>query len=489
MRKLVCLLTVSIFSGFTLAAGEGAPSAEDLRAHPRVREAIQLMEVWLDAQKDYERLPGLSIGVVYDQDLIWSRGMGFADPESERPAAPNTLYSICSISKLFTSVGVLQLRDAGKLRLDDPVSRHIPWFEIEETFEGSPPVTVEGLLTHSSGLPRESAHPYWTGPEFPFPTRDEIIAEIRNQEMLYPSQRYFQYSNLGLTLAGELIHQVSREDYPAYIRSHILDPLNLEDTHPEIPVELADDRMAVGYGTLTREGKRERMPLFQARGIAPAAGFASSVEDLGRFASWQFRLLEEGGKEVLHANTLREMHRVHWVDPDFSVHWGLGFVVFRNEDKTFVGHGGSCPGFRSHFSLSPGDKVAAVFMTNAMGVNSGLYTRRAHEVLGSALLEAVENPEPEEKEEGPDLSRYTGLYRSAWGEEALIVWKGELVAIGLPTEDPLRRPTRLKHQSGDTFRRVRDDDELGEEWRFEFADDGTVRLWQHGNASVRVRKY
>lgn len=493
MRKAALIpgiLLLAITSAW--AVSDKSVSAEEMRAHPRVQEAIQLLEIWLDAQKDYERLPGLSMGVVYDQDMIWSSGLGYADPSSQRAATPATLYSICSISKLFTSVGVMQLRDAGYLRLDDPVSRHIPWFEIERTFPDSLEVTVESLLTHSSGLPRESNHPYWTGPDFPFPARQEIIEEISKQQTLYPARKYFQYSNLGLTLAGELIHQTSGQEFDTYMREKILNPLNLEDTHPEIPVALADSRMAVGFGPLDRTGTRQKMPLFEARGIAPAAGFASTVEDLGRFASWQFRLLEESRKEVLDANTLREMHRVHWVDSDWSVHWGLGFAVWRDNDKTFVGHGGSCPGFRSHVSLDTAGKVAAIFMTNAMGVNVGRYTGQAHNILGKVLIEAAQAAEEAGEEAPPsdlDLGKYTGLYRSAWGEAAVIPWKGKLAVISLPTEDPLERLTRLEHQKEDTFRRVRDNEELGEEWRFEFLDDGRIRLWQHGNAMERVREY
>ena len=86
-------------------------------------------------------------------------------------------------------------------------------------------------------------------------------------------------------------------------------------------------------------------PFFLVNGIAPAAGFASTVEDVARFASWQLRLLEKGGKEILAANTLKEMHRVHWTDPDWNTTWGLGFSVSRSDGKTYVGHGGLvfCP--------------------------------------------------------------------------------------------------------------------------------------------------
>jgi CubicO group peptidase (beta-lactamase class C family) len=158
---------------------------------PRVASALEVLRVWLEAQRAYDQIPGVSAAVVYDQEVLWSGGFGYADGERLVPATPGTIYSICSISKLFTSIAVMQLRDAGKLRLDDPVEKHLPWFTIKRTAPEGPEITIEGLLTHASGLPRESDHPYWTGPEFKFPTREEIIESLSKQETRYPAQFLF----------------------------------------------------------------------------------------------------------------------------------------------------------------------------------------------------------------------------------------------------------------------------------------------------------
>ncbi|MBM3791929.1 MAG: beta-lactamase family protein, partial [Acidobacteria bacterium] len=308
------------------------PSAhtQTIEKDPRVAAALEVVKVWLEAQRAYEQIPGVSAAVVHDQKVLWTGGFGFADLERRAPAMPTTIYSICSISKLFTSIGVMRLRDDGKLRLDDPVGKHLPWFTIERTAPESGDVTVEGLLTHASGLPRESDHPYWTGPDFAFPTREQIIERISGQQTLYPAETYFQYSNLGLTLAGEVVAAASGRPFGEYVKLNILDPLGLNSTTPEMPEQHRGGRLATGYSAVTREGLRRPLPFFQVRGIAPAAGFASTAEDLARFASWQFRLLDRKGTEVLRANTLREMHRIHWVEPDFETTRGLGFSVWRS---------------------------------------------------------------------------------------------------------------------------------------------------------------
>jgi len=463
--------------------------SQSLRDNPRVASALNLLEVWLDAQCAYEQIPGISMGVVHDQELLWSQGFGYSDLEREIPATPRTIYSICSISKLFTSIAVLQLRDQGLLRLEDPVSKHLPWFTIKQIHPDGPVVTVRGILTHSSGLPRESDFPYWSAPDFKFPTREQIVARLSIQETLYPADTYFQYSNLGLTLVGEIVAQVSGKPYAEYVKENIIDPLGLSDTRPVLPDEQRGGQLATGYGALRRDGKRNVLPLFQANGIAPAAGFSSTVEDLARFASWQFRLFEGGAEEVLHANTLREMHRVHWVDPDWKTHRGLGFATWRFKDKTFVGHGGHCPGYRTQLMLQTKEKIATIFMANASGLNARMYSQRAYEIVAPAIAEALESPDAA-KQPNSTLIKYTGTYSNEpWGgETAVLIWKGELAMFRFPTDDPLDGLVKLKHIEGNRFRRIRDDDELGEEIVFELGSDGkVVRLKRHSNYEPKVR--
>ncbi|MCK4746034.1 MAG: beta-lactamase family protein, partial [Bacteroidales bacterium] len=275
-------------------------------------EAFQLIEIWLDAQKDYDQLPGISAVVVEDQEVLWSGAFGLANIENDMIAKSSTLYSICSISKLFTSVAIMKLYDEGKLRLDDKVDDLLPWYDLEQQFGDSWPVTVRTLLTHSSGLPREANFPYWTGPDFPFPSSESIKAELENQETLYPSSTYFQYSNLGLTLLGEIVEEVSGIPYDDYVKLNILDPIGLENTRTELPEDQYGQDLAIGYSALKREQNRDKVELFRANGITPAAGFSSNVLDLGKFASWQFRLMDSTITEILNPSTLKYMQNVHW---------------------------------------------------------------------------------------------------------------------------------------------------------------------------------
>ena len=417
--------------------------------------------------------------------MIYSRAFGMANPEKQTPAQTNTIFSICSISKLFTSVAIMKLWDEGKLRLDDRIKEVLPWFDLQQQYEGSGPITIRSLLTHSSGLPRESEYPYWTAPDFPFPSSDSVRQKLGSQQTLYPAATYFQYSNLGMTLLGEIIEEVSGSEYEDYIRENILQPLNLRDTRTELPEALYGSRLAVGYGSKKRDGTREVVRFFQADGIKAAAGFSSTVEDLARFASWQFRLQENGGREILNASTLRNMQRVHYTDPDWETTWGLGFQISKMNGATIVGHGGSCPGYRSVLLLNLQEKLAVVVMINASGTNPGHY---GQELM--ALLKKAATDQEDVVTEKVHFENYSGLYNQQpwWSEVFITPWYEKLAFLGLPSEHPASSLTFYQYVEADTFRRIRDDDTLGEHLIFDMDASGkAVRYWHHSNYYPKIR--
>jgi len=447
------------------------------------KDAFNLIDKWMEAQRDYQHLPGISAAIVKDQETIWSKAYGLSNMNDKVAASTSTLYSICSISKLFTSVAIMQLYDAGKLRLDDPVSAVLPSYNIKQQFKDSGPVTVRSLLTHSSGLPRESDYPYWTGPDFPFPSVKEVDSKLGEQQTLYPASTYFQYSNLGMSLLGEIVEKVSGKPYDQYVEENILKPLRLANTHPSMPKDKWGKQLAIGYGAMKRDGTRDKVALFDAKGITAAAGYSSNVEDLARFASWQFRLLEKGGEELLKSSTLKEMHRVQWVDPDWKIHWGLGFVVSQSEGTTMVSHGGSCPGYRTTLQLDPKNKMAYTVMINAGGESPEKFARELRNIISKIPKDKTE------KKTTVNLEAYAGRYSAQpWGSEEIVVpWYGDLAVMGLPTDNPDEAMTLIQHVSGDTFRRIRSDKTLGEEITFERDKAGkVVKMWQHSNYSTKL---
>ena len=486
MNRAVFAAAVALALG---SAGMEAPAQTGALADdPRVADAVQLWTEWMEYQAAVDRVPAVSYGFVHDQELIASGAFGLANPETGRPATPDTRYSICSISKLFTAVAAMQLREDDALRLDDPVAEYLDWFDaLEDAHPDDEAVTVRGLLTHSAGLPRESDFPYWTDPDYPFPTSEQIRQRLGAQETLYPASRVFQYSNLGLTLVGDIVADVSGRSFDDYMRGELLDPLGMDATTTDIPLDLHGGPMAVGHTALNRDGTRDPVIPFQARGIAPAAGFASNVPDLATFAMWQFRVLAGADSDLLNASSLREMQRVQWVDPDWETTWGLGFSVRREGNRTYARHGGGCPGYFTEFRLEPSTKLGAIVLTNAIGSAPGLYAGQAFELIGPAIEKALdESSEPPER--NPEFERYAGVYDSIWGQVAVVRWEDGLAMLELDTPTPADAMARLEHVEGRTFRRLRDDHKLpGETIRFVLGPDGAVeRLQRHSIFFERV---
>lgn len=489
MRKQSSVLLLSILATLVMAfpafAEDDHLTREQLLAHPEVAGAIAAIDAYVEGVQMYDKVPGVSVGIVHDQDLLWQSGYGHSNLETQRPADADTLYSICSISKLFTAIGIMQLRDAGQLALHDAVGSHLDWFNIEQTHEDGGPATIESLLTHSSGLPRESDFPYWNGPDFPFPTRAQIIDGLSAQETLYPAQTYFQYSNLALSLAGEIIQERSGQEYSQYINDEILKPLGLTNTRTYYPEDLRGEQMAIGYKGIQRAGTRDPVPPFFTRGITAAAGFTSSVNDLAKFASWQFGLLTNGSDDVLNANTLREMQRVHWVDPDWETTWGIGFNVRKVDDMTVVGHSGGCPGYITQFIMVPRQKFAAIALTNSHDGPAGRIAMNMLKTIGPALKKGATPSE----DEIPDFSMYEGNFNtwSSGGETAIRQWGDQLVVIRIPRDDLSDAMIKLEYDGDHTFTRLTESDDRREPWVFEIGPDGRAdRVFRHSFYLQRI---
>ena len=462
------------------AIGASAPAS----APTQHRDALNLLRLWLEAQVAYDRVPGLFAGVVIGQDLVWSQAWGSLDHRRRVPTQADTLYSICSISKLFTSVAVMQQWEVGKFSLDEDIGKWLPGFAIQRSDADSGPISVRSVLMHASGLPRESDHPYWTGPDFQFPNRAELMQRLAGQRTLWRASDRYQYSNLGMALLGELVAQSAGMSYADYVQQRIQAPLKMADTRPGLPLALSGTRLAQGHGALRRDGTRETLPNFDTQALAPAAGFTSNVPDLARFAAWQFRLHKAGGQEVLRASTLREMQRVQWTNPDGKASWGLGFAVGREGANTLIGHTGVCPGHLAALSMAMKDEVAVIGLANANDNQSlARYTRPMRQIMlkGLRLRPARSGPG------SPDLAAYAGRYDGQpWTSETVLApWGEGLAQLSMPNADPATGLDMLRHVGADRFRYVREDGSLGHEIAFERDTAGQVRGLRSGGQFLR----
>jgi D-alanyl-D-alanine carboxypeptidase len=442
--RMTVAMALSAAVPFAQAPTAQEPSAKELAADHEVLGAQRLFSAWVEGQMRSRGYPGVAVGVVADQQLVWARGFDRADLERGMPMTPQNKIRMASHSKLFTAIAIMQLRDLGKLHLDDPVSKHLPWFAVKTAGADDPAITIEQLLTHGSGLPREaSAH--WTTLEFP--TADEVRALMPQREAAFAPETRWKYSNLAYTLAGMIVEAISGQSWADYVTRHIFEPLGMHDSSVDQNVP----GLAVGYGRRMPDGSRAVMPFVNSGGMAAATGITSTVEDMARFVSAQFRS-GATGDGILRPASLREMHRVRMLENNWSRGNGIGFAVSRNGGKTYVGHGGSYPGYLTTTLFQLDSKVGVVVAINAQdGDVNGLATQLMNTV-GEAVAKVAGKGASQIKW-NPAWSRFAGLYRGSGGDSHVVELSERLVIIN-PEAANLDNPISLEPLGEGQFRYV-----------------------------------
>ncbi len=447
---------------------------------PEVKGAERLFESWILGQIAYRNLPGVAVGVVHDQQLIWAKGFGYADVDARTPMTPSTLFRMASHSKLFTATAVMQLRDAGKIHLDDTVSTYLPWFRIQPASADDPGITIEELLTHSAGLPRE-AGAHWT--EMNFPDSEGIQGFVKDHAAAYPPEVRWKYSNLGFTIAGMVVEAVSGEKWADYVQHHIFDPLGMTSSSVDKPVA----GLATGYGKRMPDGSRAKMPFVDARAMGAATGITSNVEDMGRFVSLQFRQGKPGGSQILSTGALRIMHRVRMLENNWQSGNAIGFAVRRENGKSYVGHGGSYFGYKTQTYMQMDPKVGVIVLTNEDDSNAADIALHLMQSVGEAVAKSGAVPAKSIPWD-PSWSRFAGKYRSRIGGEVEVIELNQRLVTMDPSGPFPEHPSQLVPLGNGLFRMEGQSGggPVGETVRFAEQNGKVTRMYTGGSYAERV---
>lgn len=274
------------------------------------------------------RIPSLVTGLVRDCGLVWSAARGTL-PAGVDPLALQ--YRIGSITKTFVAVAVLQLRDAGKVRLTDPIETYVPGTLFADR-------TVAHLLTHTGGIAAELPGSWWE--RAPGVDREDLHTALAQGTVLDRPGRHVHYSNIAFAVLGELVSRVSGRAWDEVIDQQVLAPLQMQRT-----TALPQSPFAAGYAVHPYADVLLPEKVQDTGAMAPAGQLWSTVADLGRWAA--FLAGDTGG--VLDSDTLAEMCEPAAVadDVEFSSGRGLGVQLYRENGRRLVGHGGSMPGFQA----------------------------------------------------------------------------------------------------------------------------------------------
>ena len=462
-----------------LAQPAAAPAAS-VAENPDVQAAERLFSAWLEGQIAYRGLPGVAVGVVHDQQLVWSRGFGLADIASKRPMTADTRFRIASNSKIFAAIAILQLREAGKLRLDDPVSKHLPWFTMKPAGPDDGPITIEQLLSHSSGLQREAGD-HWSS--FDFPSEAELKVLMAGRQSAFPPQTRWKYSNLAFGIAGLVVEQVSGQRWADYVNANILKPLDMTASSIDRP----DPGLATPYAARTPEGTRRVLPFVDAKGMAAATGMTSNVNDLAKFISaWFRRAPNAGGANVISAGSWREALRVRSVDEDWESGSGLGFDIERFKGKTYAGHGGGYPGNTTMTMAQIDDKVGVIVLTNTNDSNPGDIANQLMATVGEAVAKAAKAKATPAWD--PAWTRFAGRYIGASDNVTQVVLLNKQLALLSTAARAAETRVLLEPIGGSRFRLTAPTGggPVGEILWFEEKDGRVTRMYMGDGWSTRI---
>ncbi len=473
-------VTLLLFATVTLSQAGVAQTQSAPVANADVLAAERLFSAWLEGQIAYRGLPGVVVGVVSDQELIWSAGYGYADVAVKRPMTAATKFRMASHSKLFTATAIMQLRDQGKLRLDDPVVKYLPWFTPRPVATDDPAITIEELVTHSSGLPRE-AGAHWSN--FEFPTSEQLRNLTPERQAAFSPEVRWKYSNLAFSIAGQVVETVSGERWADYVQRHIYQPLGMTSSSVDENVV----GLAVGYSRRLPDGTRPVFPFVDARGMAAATGITSTVEDMAKFVSVQFRRGPVGGAQILSTGALRDMHRIRVLESNWTQGNAIGFQVYRIGDKTYVGHTGGYPGYATHTMIQLDARVGVIVLTNTNDSDPSAIARQLMASVGEAVAKAAAAA-PTVAAWNPAWERFAGLYRGTFGDQQVVLLNQRLVLI-TPNATTLENPTTLEPLGGGRFRFVAPTGGgvVGEVVRFEEEGGQVVRMITGDSFASRVK--
>ena len=324
--------------------------------------------IQLEVEKHH--LSSLSLAISDSEKTLYRSHLGAANEKS--------VYRAGSITKLFTAIAIMQLAEAGKLDLDQPVTRYLPELKLKNPFNTQP--TLRRLLSHRAGIVREPGKGHYFDPSSS--TLREVTASLNGTSLVYAPGTTTKYSNAAFSLLGDVIERVGNESYEAYLYKHIWQPIGLQNTYLQAAKVPAGLLPKAAMWTL--DGREFPAPVFDL-GTASAGNLITSTEDILRLARW---LLRDNPLPVLSAKSLAAM----WVAQEGGTRFGIGFALEKWGDDQVVGHGGAVYGFSALLQIIPQRKWAAVAFAAKDSVGFALHPLLQFAANPSANYQASNAP-------------------------------------------------------------------------------------------------
>lgn len=360
------LLSLSlIFSIFFISLPpNGYAQTAQAQTSGDLQKGLQTIEEKTEARRKELGIPGMSLAIVKDGEVVFAKGFGYKDFEKKIAVTPDTEFAIGSSTKAFTALSILMSQDEGKLSLDDSPKKVLPYFKINDA-EIDKAITIRDLLSHSSGLNRTDLA--WISGKL---TREEIIKVAGEAKPTAKLREKFQYQNVMFAAAGEIVAKVQKKPWEKFVPERIFKPLGMTNSTMAMRdmEKMKDYSFGYDYNFDTKETTRR--PFRDIDEVAPAGSINSSAKDM---TNWLKFILNGGtvnGKRLVSEKSFEE-----WLKPQMKIAgktaYGLGWFIRDWNGLKVVEHGGNIDGFNALVAMIPEKKLGFVMLTNVSGSSLG----------------------------------------------------------------------------------------------------------------------
>jgi CubicO group peptidase (beta-lactamase class C family) len=338
-------------------------------------------------------IPGAALVIVQGDQIVHLKAFGVADG-SGRPVTAQTPFFTGSTGKSFTALAIMQLVEAGKIKLDAPVQTYLPWFQVADPI-ASKLITVRHLLNQVSGLPTAIGQEQIANVDLSDSAIENNVRALAKIELIAPPGQRYEYSNANYVTLGMIIQAVTGQSYETYIKEHILQSLDMQNSFTS-KTEAQKDGLAVGYQKwFGIPVASPNLPF--SRSSLPAGQFTMSIEDLGHYLIAQLNDGSYQGVSVLSPAGIAELHHPDIQMPNSTDFYAMGWEVQQYQDVQVVGHNGAVPGYTTGMFLVPEKKLALALVMNTYSPMLGVRVSRIPSsvlriLLGQEVIPGYEFP-------------------------------------------------------------------------------------------------
>jgi D-alanyl-D-alanine carboxypeptidase len=356
--------------------------------------ARRLDEAWIAIDKAIalSSAPGLVVGIT-DRSMLRKVAIhGYADLKTRRPLTADSLFAIGSISKSFTAVALMELRDENRFHPEDRIDQYLPWFAVESSFA---PMTGQHLLTHTAGLPKY----------LPDLSSSRYTAyALRNFKPRYAPGEHFWYSNTGYQVLGYVLESVEQQPYHSIIQRRILAPLGMRASYAMIDDSLRS-KLVMSYVRSATDGEYVEAPWFEYS--AADGSIASTVADMSAYARLLLNAGKAGGKPLLSDESFKMLTTPLLSD------YAYGLEVRHEQGGSVIRHSGSMAGFTSLVETHPSDGYGVVILSN--GNREAALWRWIVDTVGAAYRGETIKPFQPKPVNSISMKKFAGQYRAIDG--------------------------------------------------------------------------